>query len=195
LSKVLLTGFSPFAGESINPSELLVKQFSHKKILNRLVLPVSYEQSFALVKSETQRHHFSDIIMLGQAGGRSKVCPERFSVNLLDSTLPDADQKVFQESKIVESGPEAYRTAFNLADWEIQAKKKSLPLSVSNSAGTYVCNYLAYQVAHHYSHLGIRSLFVHLPYLPEQTLNKQAETPSLEISQMELVLNFIFEQI
>ncbi len=195
MKSILLTGFRSFAGELINPSELLLNIIPDHFIAKKLILPVSYEKSFSMVSAELQTGKYPCVIMLGQAGGRAQVCLERFVVNLIDSEIPDEDQLLFKGKRISLHGPEAFQAQFPIDNWITLAQSKNLPLVVSNSAGTYVCNSLSYQVAENFSVRGVKSLFIHLPFLPEQTLNKTPETPSLSLEEMQKCLEFVLGKI
>jgi len=60
-----------------------------------------------------------------------------------------------------------------------------IPVRISNTAGTYVCNHLFYTVMNllESNKMDILAGFVHLPYLPIQTLGKEG-TPSIPLEQM-----------
>ena len=46
---------------------------------------------------------------------------------------------------------------------------QGLPAEISQTAGTYVCNHIAYAMLHLASKKrGVRAGFIHIPYLPEQ---------------------------
>ncbi len=51
-----------------------------------------------------------------------------------------------------------------------------VPAKISNSAGTYVCNFLFYRLQDLSRGVGMNTCrlsgFVHVPYLPEQVINK-----------------------
>ena len=58
-----------------------------------------------------------------------------------------------------------------------------IPASVSQSAGTYVCNHLFYGLQHRLVGSGVRSGFMHLPWLPEQAA-MQTGQPSMPLATM-----------
>lgn len=187
---ILLTGFEPFGGENINPSnELLGFYFSVPRI-QTLCLPVSYQRSFDLVLNEVEKQSFNHILMLGQAGGRKSVCLERVKLNLRDSEMADSDGCQYTGKKIDPSGADLIWSSYDLDSWVGKAKSLGLPITVSNSAGAYVCNSLSYQVGQATT---VPSLFVHVPYLPLQTQNKNE--PSMELIQMKTCLDFILDQL
>jgi pyroglutamyl-peptidase len=61
-----------------------------------------------------------------------------------------------------------------------------VPAAISNSAGTFLCNHVAYGVLHAIAHEHLTCLagFVHLPYLPEQAATKPNEVASMSLQTM-----------
>ena len=188
MKKILLTGFERFQGESINPSEQIVRQLSGtlKDSVEGLILPVSYERAFEFLKSHLEKQSYQVILMLGQASGRRHIGFERVAINLMDSETADEDQVLKKEQKILHDGSDAYVSELPLRQWVDVLRKENLPVEISNTAGTFVCNALYYQVLSFLSEKKSRSqaLFVHVPYLPEQVEGKSVETPSLSLEIM-----------
>ncbi len=194
MKKILLTGFEPFAGEKLNPAEIMLDEIHHRQVHGKILLPVSYEKSFSLLSAELSRGNYDRVVMLGLAGGRAKVGMERFLVNWADAEISDADQVLKSGVAISPNGPTAFQTELPLGGWLARARSLQLPLEISNSAGTYVCNYLAYRVAEKFWPSGFISLFVHLPFLPEQVVSKADNPPSLSKVAMRSCLEFILDQ-
>ena len=172
---ILLTGFSPFAEFSVNPSQLIVEQL--KKNLGDSVvaipaLPVSYQRcEDQVMRAIAEDKSISDVIMIGQASGRKLISLERFALNWMDSKVSDCDGAQFFESQIVEDAPMIYRTDYPLRKFTDELGEA---FEISNSAGAYVCNALSYKVAHSISEnkLKIRSLFIHVPLMTDMSLEK-----------------------
>jgi pyroglutamyl-peptidase len=61
-----------------------------------------------------------------------------------------------------------------------------LPASVSNTAGTFVCNHLMYGVLYHIarSFPSVRGGFVHVPFIPAQVVDRPAPSPSLGLADI-----------
>jgi pyroglutamyl-peptidase len=64
-------------------------------------------------------------------------------------------------------------------------RQAGLPASVSNSAGTFVCNHVFYGLMHHAATRGLalRGGFMHLPYLPEQAAH-HPKAPSMALADI-----------
>ncbi|GIL16507.1 MAG: pyrrolidone-carboxylate peptidase [Oligoflexia bacterium] len=192
---ILLTGFEPFLGETVNPSKELLGFYFSALDIHTLSLPVSYQKSFLVLKEKLSHQSYDHIIMLGQAGGRTSVSLERVALNWMDSEFSDEEGQVFCETKILDQGREAHFSSYPLREWYRLARQENLPIQISNSAGAFVCNSLSYQVGQHIADMQMKTkwLFVHVPFLPEQ--GEKKNEPSMELIQMKTCLDFILSQV
>ena len=64
-----------------------------------------------------------------------------------------------------------------------ELNKNNIPASVSNTAGTFVCNHIMYALLYYIKkhNLNIRGGFIHVPYIREQIINKKS-IPYMELS-------------
>jgi pyroglutamyl-peptidase len=179
--KIIVTGFEPFLGETVNPSQVLLREFSGCGSVKTLLLPVSFEKSWPLLLAELEKEPFDFVLMLGQAGGRSKICLERVAINLIDCDQPDEEGIKWTDKKIIPEAPTAYLSPIPVRKILDVLRQAEIPSDVSFSAGAFVCNYLYFQSLDWLSRRGQmdRALFVHIPYLPEQVMGKSATVPSL----------------
>ena len=191
--KILLTGFKPFLNEPINPSEILANKMAEIfPDLSVLTLPVSYENSFAQLKKYWQSQGpFDGLVMLGQAGGRNSVCLERVAVNWCETSYADEDGVNLPVGPLLANAPSSYISSFFNSQW-IDELSKIGPTAVSFSAGTYVCNSLYYRALHELTKNQKPTLFVHVPYLPEQTKDKP-QMPSMDLSTQQNIIKKIIE--
>ncbi len=192
MNKILVTGFKPFLNEKINPSELLLVELTKTfPEIETLVLPVSYENSFEVLKSHWQfKGPFKAILMLGQAGGRDSICLERVALNWSESSNPDEDGIKPSVSALVPGAPSSYISDFFPNAWKDDLNKIAAT-SISFSAGTYVCNSLYFKVIDQITKKKVPALFVHVPYLPEQTTDKP-DAPSMSLqTQSEVISELI----
>lgn len=193
MSKILLTGFAPFLGQSINPSALIAQQLAQEnpQQMDSLVLPVAYGQAFEALKNHiSQFAHFpSHVILLGQVAGRSQICLERVALNWIESQHADESGNRSQPREIIPGAP----AAFLQKQWPFANSLADNQVKISHSAGTYVCNELYFQMLHHYQKQQSQICFVHLPLLPEQ-VTKANPQPSLSLeAQIEIIRKFITE--
>lgn len=184
--RILVTGFEPFGGELINPSKELVRMLAGIAQVETLVLPVSFDHAFNLLRAKAALEKFDFILMLGQAGGRRAIGLERIAINLIDTEVGDEEGVRFANHKISPKGPEAIISRLPLGKWVSQIKALGVPCEISNTAGLFVCNHLYFQVEEwlRNERPTTSSLFVHLPYLIEQTISKAEHTPALSAAAM-----------
>lgn len=184
MKKVLVTGFDPFGGENINPSWELVKKLDMKTEdieLYRLELPTVFYKSNEILYKKIEEIDPDLIIACGQAGGRAKISLEFVAINHINTRMPDNDGKNYRQ-KIYEDGEDGYFSNLPIYAIEKNLKEKNLPVQVSYSAGTYVCNNVLYSLLYYRKKYDKNYLagFVHLPYLAEQVLDKADNCPFMD---------------
>lgn len=199
MKNILITGFDPFHGETINPSFEIIKFLDtsafHANIHIAEIPTVFYDASKKVIDLiHTIKPDI--VIMLGQAGGRKEISLERVAINIDDANIPDNLGRMPSNQPISVFGPNAYFASLPLAQLESVLKSKHIPVAISNTAGTYVCNHLMYSVLHeaHVNNLNLIAGFIHVPYLPEQTLTKPSKF-SLDQSLMVQALEIIIETL
>ncbi|WAA10986.1 pyroglutamyl-peptidase I [Fervidibacillus albus] len=185
--KVLVTGFDPFGNDDINPALEVVKQLDGKIIEDVEIVaeevPTVFHRAIQVVKDAIKREQPDVVICIGQAGGRAQITPERVAINVDDARIPDNEQQQPIDEPIDPDGPTAYFSTLPIKRIVNELRKAGIPASVSNSAGTFVCNHLFYGVRHYLEKQApsIRSGFIHIPYIPEQTVEKNAPSLSLDL--------------
>jgi pyroglutamyl-peptidase len=191
---VLVTGFEPFGGETINPSQEIARMLHGKVIAGRTVvgavLPCVFGDSRRELNWLLRRVRPELVIAVGQAGGRAEITPERVAINVDDARIPDNAGAEPIDRPIVRGGPAAYWSTLPVKAIVAALRKKGIPASVSQTAGTFVCNHVFYGLMHALSGdaarkgtLGrrVRGGLIHVPFLPEQT---QPPLPSLSLEMM-----------
>lgn len=193
--RLLLTGFEPFGGETVNPSGEIVRALEADPPpgveLTALVLPVRFRSVAEGILPTLDSH--DAWLGLGEAGGRAHLSVERVGINVfVDGSLPIEKR---EELTIREGGPDAYFARLSLHDIATAMRDAGAPAAVSNTAGTYCCNESLYTVQHHLAETGadMPSGFVHLPYLPEQVASKPAGTPSMALETQVLGIRAAIE--
>jgi pyroglutamyl-peptidase len=168
---VLLTGFKPFGGSTVNPSEEVVRRLNGTQISGKTVagytLPVSLRDVGATIDGILETTTPEAVISLGQAGSASTVLLERFAVNLADFSTPDNDGALVSDAALEDGGPTAIASRLPLRAIEAALLDAGIPVRISNSAGTYLCNAAMYLFL---TRTGPETPcgFIHLPCLPEQ---------------------------
>ncbi len=173
LPRILLTGFDPFGGETINPSWEAVRVLHGRRVGGHLVvarqLPTEYAASLRVLKAAMRELKPSIVLGVGQAGGRTQLSLERVAINLQDARIPDKAGAQPIDAPVIAGAPTAYFSTLPLKAMLAALHDAGIPAGISHSAGTYVCNHIAYAMLHlAAARRGTRAGFIHLPYLPAQ---------------------------
>ncbi|KMY48751.1 pyroglutamyl-peptidase I [Peribacillus loiseleuriae] len=185
--KVLITGFEPFGNDTVNPALEAVKQLEgviidDVEIVTQVVPTVFHDSIKAAIKA-IETYEPNVVICVGQAGGRTQITPERIAINVDDARIPDNQKNQPIDEPISEDGPAAYWSTLPIKRMVHHMRKDGVPASVSNTAGTYVCNHLFYGLMHYLTNHAsqIRGGFIHIPYIPEQTIENGSPSLSLDV--------------
>ena len=186
MRNVLVTGFGPFGGEPINPALEAIKLLGGRTVGGYRVvtreMPVTRFESIDAIVEHIQDTDPVLVLAVGQAGGRLEITPERVAINMDDFRIPDNAGLQPVDEPVVPGAPAAYWSTLPIKMMVSAMREAGIPASVSNSAGTFVCNHLFYGLMHYLDQSGnkIRGGFVHIPYLPEQAARVGAQ-PSMAV--------------
>lgn len=186
--KILVTGFDPFDGDSVNPALELIKQLPEEidgcEIIT-LEVPTVFHKSIQVIKQAIDTHHPDAVLSVGQAGGRVDMTVERIGINCDDARIPDNEGNSPVDEKVFEDGDDAYLLTLPVKAMVKAIQDAGVPASVSNTAGTFVCNHVAYGVAYlakkYYP--GMKTGFMHIPFLPYQAAEKRG-MPSMSLESL-----------
>lgn len=189
IAKVLVTGFDPFAGDGINPSQAIVAALNGKRIARHrivgAILPTEFARSLGRLEKLIHTHRPVLVLAVGQAGGREGISLERVAINLIDARIADnaGDQPV--DVAVVADGPNAYFATLPIKAMLARLRAAGITASISHTAGTFVCNQVFYGLAHIAAtqHPSMRSGFIHVPYLPEQAI-AHPDAPGMSFETM-----------
>jgi pyroglutamyl-peptidase len=172
MKRVLITGFDPFDGETINPSfEAILTMKSFKNIeVHKLCVPTEFYHSSKIVIDAIHQLKPDYVIMVGQAGNSKTLLIERVAINIDDAKIPDNRNVQPIDHPISVFGPNAYFSTLPIKFLKESLNLHNVPAEISNSAGTYVCNHLMYSVLHEISqrNLNIKAGFIHVPFVESQ---------------------------
>ena len=198
--KILITGFDPFGGETVNPAheavKLLPDTIAGAEII-KLEVPTRFHRAGAVLEDAMQRHKPDAVICVGQAGGRAAITPEKVAINLMDGRIPDNAGYQPVDAPIREDGETAYFTSLPVKAMVQRMRDAGIPAAVSYTAGTYVCNYLLYTLLYliDKKYPNVRGGFIHVPYAMEQVINKPLGTPSMDLRQIARGLETAMEAV
>ena len=180
MKKLLVTGFDPFGGQSVNPAREAVLRLPDAVggyEITKLEIPTVFGLAAETVLQAAEELCPHAILCVGQAGGRSAVTPEVVAINLREASIPDNAGNVPVNTPVIENAPAAYFATLPVRDMVQAVKERGIPCALSYTAGTFVCNDLLYTLLHHYRDTDVQVGFVHIPYLPEQAREGK---PSME---------------
>lgn len=183
--KILVTAFDPFGGEKINPALEAVKQLENtigEHTISKLEIPTVFHESKDVIDKELSKGDYDVVLSIGQAGGRYDLTPERVGINIDDARIPDNKGNQPIDVAIQEDGAPAYFSNLPIKTMTEAIKAAGVPASLSNTAGTFVCNHVLYQLGYlaDKSYPGLLFGFIHVPFIPEQVTDKP-EKPSMSI--------------
>ena len=126
------------------------------------------------------------MLSIGQAGGRADISVERIGINIDDCRIPDNEGNQPIDEPVIQGGPSAYFVTIPIKAIVEKIREHKIPASVSNTAGTFICNHVCYGVAHLAAQRTaagkpMKSGFIHIPFLPEQAIGKPLLTPSMSV--------------
>jgi len=191
---IILTGFEPFNGSTKNPSERVIHYFPDHifpdHTLIKQVLPVDYSKAVDMLQFLLKDTKPEIVIMLGEASSRPVVSLEKVAINWMDYRIADNSGTKVVDQFINEDGPAAYFSTLPVRKIFNQLHHNGIPVEISMSAGTYLCNQVFYSSLYFLDTMRLKNQcgFIHLPPLPEQVVEKQQSSPSMNL---EMSLNAI----
>ncbi|TFG31996.1 pyroglutamyl-peptidase I [Candidatus Thorarchaeota archaeon] len=198
MPKLLITGFEPFDGFTINPSEEVAKALEGQRIgkydVVSLVFPLDYKNVLELLDYALEKYKPRVVLCCGQAN-RAVITIERLAINILNTKRPDNYGNIPETDIINYEGPAAYFANLDPHRLVDILKDNEIPAEVSYYAGAYGCNWLLYSLLQRINtnNLDTRATFIHLPPLPSQAIEKDMmslATMPLEL-QVEALLTII----
>jgi pyroglutamyl-peptidase len=170
--RILVTGFEPFGGQSLNPSWEVARALRGLTLeaaqITSVQLPCVFAQALPALQQALAQQKPDIVLALGQAEGRCDFSVERVAINVMDARIADNAGAQPIDVPVIAGGPAAYFSTLPIKSLVAGLKAAGFPASVSQTAGTFVCNQVFYALQHALAGQGVHSGFVHLPLLPEQ---------------------------
>ncbi len=198
MAKILITGFEPFDGFTVNPSEEVVKCLHEKRVngfsLVGIVLPLDYTKALEILDESLENHNPDYVLCCGQAN-RAAISIERMGVNVISTKRSDNYENLPESDIINTEGPAAFFANLDPIPLVQALLDSGIPAYVSYHAGHYGCNWLLYKVMERIENgsLEAKATFIHLPPLPSQAIEKDMvsmATMTLE-TEIEALLTII----
>lgn len=180
---ILVTGFEPFPGAPINPTQKLMHRLpkrlgahQHGVAYEFHVLPTTWNGRQEVTQKLRDAVQPDAIVHFGVDGTRKTLNIECQAVNAAIRVRPDADGNAPARPELAD-GPERVRRA-SLPSRPIlnAARAAGAPAQLSHDAGTYLCNATLWDSIGS----GIPSIFVHVPSLPKRPRDPRPSLASLE---------------
>ncbi|AOM83442.1 pyroglutamyl-peptidase I [Salisediminibacterium beveridgei] len=187
---LIVSGFETFGDLSKNPTIDILHALEQEQVedvtLTTVILPVVYQSCFHSLNDLIDDINPDAILCLGVAAGRSSIQPERIGINLEDLSAegqgPDNNGDRPIERKILEETPDAYFSTLPNAAITAEIQAREIPSTVSNSAGTFICNTVLYRLMHKINSesRNIPAGFIHVPATPDM-VTKRPDLPSMHL--------------
>ncbi len=197
--RIIVTGFEPFGGEKINPSLQSVMKISDKidgVDIIKLEVPTVFHKCDEVLAHEIEKYKPEAVISVGQAGGRNGISVEKIAVNSANASIPDNAGNMPVNEKLQADGKDEYHATICIDDIVDELRENGICANISLSAGTFVCNDIMYNTLYlaekKYPHM--KSGFIHVPYLPEQVINRPS-VPSMTLDEIVKSLEIIIKTV
>lgn len=174
MQHLIITGFDPFAGGTVNPAWEAVSRLPDVIgcfRLTKLQIPTVFGTAAGTVIAAAKADPADVILCVGLASTRDAITPERIAVNIRDARIKQTRDNagyLAQGECCIPGGPAAYFSTVPVEDMARAIRDAGLPAAVSHTAGTFVCNDTLYLLLHEYAHTATRVGFIHVPPLPRQ---------------------------
>lgn len=198
--RILITGFEPFGGDSVNPSADLVQALAAVSLpsldLAAAILPCAFRAMPLALRAAIERYEPEAILSFGLAGGRAGLSVERVAINVIDARIADNEGARPLDEPVIAGGPAAYFSTIPIKAVFARVREAGIPVAVSQTAGTFVCNAALYVALHlaATAYPGIRSGFIHVPFLPSMP-EAIAGAPSLNFGMLQDAGKIILETL
>lgn len=197
--KILMTAFDPFGGDEVNPALEAVKHCDVSGLAADVIkqeIPTVFGKSIEKVAEAMRREKPDVVLAVGQAGGRFDLTPERVAINIDDARIPDNEGNQPIDQPIFADGEPAYFSSLPIKAMVKYIKDIGLPASVSNTAGTFVCNHIMYGILYIIDKEmpQTRGGFIHVPFIPEQVVERR-DSPSMSMIDISRGLRAALEAI
>lgn len=184
---ILVSGFQPFGGLASNPALEAVLALPSEiggASIKKVETPVTYAHAASVVMRAFAEEKPSAVVLVGQARGTTALSIERVAINVDDCSAADNAGEVRSNVPVRAGGPAAYFSTLPIVDMVRACVAAQVPAAISNTAGTYVCNHLMYEVldALAQESSNVVAGFVHVPLMHEQvTREGLAGEPSMAL--------------
>jgi pyroglutamyl-peptidase len=173
--RVLLIGFEPYGGRSLNPAFETMRALDRRAIAGAEVvgraLPVSLTQLRQTLARHLDEVNPQAVIALGLWPGEPMIRLERIGINVADFEIADNEGSRPGDSALAQEGLAARVATLPLRGIETALLSEGIPARISSTAGTFLCNACLYTLLDLLDEQGQSNVpagFIHVPYAPAQ---------------------------
>jgi pyroglutamyl-peptidase len=189
--RVLLTAFEPYGGRSLNPSFETMQALDGRTIGGAEVigrgLPVSLTPLRRMLARHLEEVRPQAVISVGLWPGEPMIRLERIGINVADFEIADNEGSRPNDSVVAEAGSAARLATLPLRAIESALLAEQIPVRISSSAGTFLCNACLYTLLELLEAAGRSSVpagFIHVPYAPAQVAAMLGELRSESVLEL-----------
>jgi pyroglutamyl-peptidase len=166
---ILLTGFSPWGKERVNPSGVIAAA------LGGHVLPVEYGPCVRELRKLIARGRPHAIVLMGLASGRRRISLEAVALNVDHYEGPGKNRA--WRRPVRRGAALAIGARLPLDKILERLRQARIPSAISHHAGTYVCNHLFYEAL---AATTVPCGFIHLP--PFRAVSKARQLKAVRLA-------------
>jgi pyroglutamyl-peptidase len=176
--KVLITGFERYHRVKINSSQFVLKPIEEKNQqynITTRILSTQFDKAQEQISQYIRSDTYDVVISLGMSAQATTIQLERFAVNLKDSFVADNAGDIPEEEVLQTDSPTAYQVNTALRPLQSFLRRQGLPVTISNTAGTYVCNAVMFRALDTIARerIATKYFFVHIPALPTEVAQQE----------------------
>ncbi len=149
--RLLITGFPPFVGRPVNPTQQLVYAIRDGEVsipddleVFADLVPVEYVGVEQVFRGMVEAIQPEIVLAFGVGHSGALLHLEQWGFNLDDSPVPDNTGTIRQSSPIAVHRPQQLPTTLDVAGIYQRLIERSIDVTLSNSAGRFLCNHLLY---------------------------------------------------
>ncbi|WP_428669827.1 peptidase C15 [Roseibium sp.] len=187
---ILVTGFSPFPGAPVNPTERLMRRLpqrlGHHQSGVRFVfqvLPTTWAGRQEVTAKLRDALRPDAIVHFGVDGTRRTINVETRAVNRAVRVRPDAAGLSPDRPELAKSNERTRSATLPAEPLRAAARTGGAPARLSHDAGTYLCNATLWDSIGS----GIPSIFIHVPALPKGRKDTRPGYPVIEEAAVRLL--------
>ena len=189
--KILVTGFTPFGGETINPSREAVRALDDSIAgadIIKCEIPTEFEASID-APGCNQRTSAECHPLVSDSSAAVHPFRSNASPSICGTPAPPITQASSRTtSRLLAARLTPFFSTIPTRQITDRLRAAGIPAALSYSAGTYVCNNLLYAALYESSQAekgnSARCGFIHVPYLPDQAAAAVSNAPSMSLELM-----------